>query len=182
MPEQREQPTYEEQAPSLLKNMDKFLESFYASRSKMPENGQTGQENAAFAALAGVKKIGLEGIIGSLESQLMKSIQAGDGLKGEFSLPGYIAETSKAYIQSAVSLKVEDLAKYIKDTLKIDVVIKDRYKNKIVGELLNSEDEADKKYGNELMEQLKNGVMSKGTAIAYKERADRINAEIAREA
>ena len=183
MAERNQEPKYEDVVEIMKKNIDKFESFYYASLSKQPERGTEGAKDGLYAALWGLReKVGLEGILRGLESEAISNINNGNGLTGNFNLTNFISNASETFIRSMFKLKASDVVNYIKKSRlkiylieEIDLIEEKEYKDKILGDLLESKNNNEKQYGNYLASRIENAVMAKMTPLAYNERVKRIN-------
>ena len=159
-------------------NMDKFESFYFASLMKRGEHGKEGQEDGLYAALWGLReKVGLEGILGGLENEGLKSISSGNGLNAQFNFANIISETANIYSETVLNLKVKDILPYIGERLKGAKLIEEKaYKDKQLKDLVDKKaGKREQAYGVYLMNQLNNAVISKITPLVFIERADREN-------
>ena len=168
--------SYEEILPTLEKYM-KDYEAFHYAHMKRAERSEQGTHDAWTAAKIGFRKVGLEGVLESLDAQVESAMKAGDGLAGTLTASKALAENERIYTGCALALKVKDLVPYIQERLKdVPLVIKDEYQEMTLAQLVHEKAGKEKKaYGTYLMEQLDNAVGVKVSGAVYLENAKRMN-------
>jgi len=171
---QEERPQYEEIVERMRGNLEDNEAFYYSALIKGGEYGKEGQRDGLYASLWGLReKVGLEGILSTLEAQGEASISGGSGLNAEYSLARVIENNAANFLESLNELKPRDIIQYIKN--RINVEIEERYIDKQLKELTESNEEGEKTYGRYLIRQVANAVMAKVTPLAYEERARREN-------
>lgn len=179
---EEKKPTYEEMAPLHSRNLEGFEELYFAAVMKRGEHGKEGMRDGLYASLFSLReKIGLEGILGGLETQALQNIKGGEGLNGEISLSTIIANGASTFHHSLIALKSKDVLPYIRERLNgVDVAEEKDFAEKTLAELSKGNDR-EKAYALYLRTQANNAVMARVTPLAYQEKARRMNEEYTRQ-
>jgi hypothetical protein len=170
-------PSYEEALDTLRTNLD-FYDGFYYAQMRRKEGGENANAEAWIGARKGFKKIGLEGVLESLDAQVHQAIQEGDGLAGTITASKAVAQNAAIYQGCVLALKIKDLAPYIQENLSKDIKleVKEEYKEMALNQLLDKKAGREKNaYGTYLMQQLNNSVMAKYSSYVHMESARMTN-------
>ncbi len=172
---QRQEPKYEDMLAMLKQNYENFKYFYYAALSKSGEHGKEGAKDGLYVSLEGLRKIGLEGILGGLETQAIQSIENGDGLNADLSLSKIISQNAGIFSETIRDyLRAKDLIQYIEKGFGKEIAKEKAYENKTIKQLTSKEaSDSEKIYGNHLISQLRNSVMKEMTPIAHEARAER---------
>jgi len=134
-----QEPSYDEMKPTYTTNMDKLEGLFYAAQARK-DHGIEGQRNAVHTAMWGLRnKIGIEGILSSLEADAMQSVEDQNGVNANLDLAENITSGAQTFIGSAFKLKISDLMPYIRERLD-GVDIAEKYEDKTIESCLPGED------------------------------------------
>ncbi|OGJ20209.1 hypothetical protein A3K73_04630 [Candidatus Pacearchaeota archaeon RBG_13_36_9] len=168
--------SYEEIRDTLMSNLETY-EGFFYAQLRRQEGGENANRDAWTGARLGFQKVGLEGMLESLDAQVHQAIEAGDGLAGTLTASKAVAQNYAVYQGCVLALKAKDLIPYIQKGLgDIKLEIKEEYKDLRIAELNNEKASKEKKaYGNYLMHQLTNAVMAKYSSYVHLENARMAN-------
>lgn len=169
--------SYVERAEVARDTLEKYGAFYYAASVTSGKHGEEGIRNGLHATMWGLReKVGLEGIIESLEAEAEASIARGEGLNAEFNLSKFVRGSSNIFIKSALELKPADLIAYIRQTL--DVEIEEKYSDRLLKDLLDKKASRDEKeYAAYLLSQLETSVTAKYTPLACKRKGEKTTQE-----
>ncbi len=175
----REEAPYEEMVEIYKENLD-IAETFhYQSVMNHGDHGKEGRKSGLLAMIYGLReKVGTDGILKSLLAQGMQCIENGEN--PTHTLASAISDLAGKYLGSALLLKAKDLIPYLQSRLEgVEIIAKKDYEDIQLKDLVNIDREGHlrnprnekEKYGFYLFEQLQNAVMTRGTSVAYQEKA-----------
>lgn len=175
MADERPQPKYKDVAADMRKNMAANENMFYADLMSRG-NGQEGQRNGLTAAFLSFRKMGLEGMLSTLEAKAERSIANEKGITGaRFDVEEQIQMGAQTFQQSYLSLKPADIAAYIKDAAGIDIEVRGEATMAELDAKIEAKEASKEEmvYFNYIIGQMQYAVMAKCAKAVYSERANR---------